>query len=655
MEVISALPKANKVNKRVKRTYLVLLLILLLGAILSAISINEYHNYSAMYHRDIPMAQAGIKHIETAVTLLEALTKSPLDSNTVIKAHSEFASAYLIFTQLNTDIQSIPSISTLMPIYGSRISAAMHLLPIALEVSQIGLNSCDVLSAVNDKLYNSLSRAKGLTQDDIVPLVKNIQQITKNLTIVIDQVNQLQPSVLQADPRISNFITKFNKDIPLLREVLDAATTFLPLAPTLLGIGTPANYLIEVLDSTELRPGGGFIGNYGIATVASGQLTQVKLEDTYLLDNAFRASGQSLSYPAEYHWFSTIMKLGSWSLRDSNLDADFPTVARYAELNYAHEGGKIPLQGVVAITPAFIQQVLEITGPIVVPGYNQTVTAQNLIGLIHYYQVGAGYAGSDTPSSDGLSSVRKHFMAWLAVNLTQRIHKIAPSHAPELFKLFVNAVHTKDFQAYFNANEAEGLLQRYQFASSIQPATNDGIFVVDANLSPNKANYLITSTLADQVTIDSYGNITHQTTLKYNWAQKGPVYGNSLYSDYVRVYVPAGSKLTSESGWQFYGTDMTFGRSVFVGFFTLNAGQSRTITLSWSTPTPVKKDSNGFHYRDLIQRQAGVQWQVNVHIILPNCATVKDISGGLTSDGKQAAVFSQPLLGDTAIGVDYLC
>ncbi len=138
----------------------------------------------------------------------------------------------------------------------------------------------------------------------------------------------------------------------------------LPALPTLLGIGTPAHFLLEILDSTELRPGGGFIGNYGIATFHGGRLTTAHITDTYLLDKPFESAGHTIPYPPAYSWFAHYLAPSSWSLRDSNLDADFPTAARYGESNYEREGGNVPLQGVIAITPSFIEQVLNITGPI---------------------------------------------------------------------------------------------------------------------------------------------------------------------------------------------------------------------------------------------------------------------------------------------------
>lgn len=178
-------------------------------------------------------------------------------------------------------------------------------------------------------------------------------------------LDQLQPADLQVDPRIGKLLTRLHTALPDIRAGLSAVEQFMSVAQAVLGIGTPAKYLHEVLDSTELRPGGGFMGNYGIATLSGGRLTSLHLTDVYLLDMPFVYSGKRVPFPPQYQWSPFVR--WKWGLRDSNLDADFPTVARYGEQHYSLESVDGPLQGVIAITPASMQQALEIAGPLRIP------------------------------------------------------------------------------------------------------------------------------------------------------------------------------------------------------------------------------------------------------------------------------------------------
>src|SRR6266516_2138848 len=510
-------------KRKSKKFYIIILTLTLacvVGAGLSVVGYQTYQTYSGNYLRDLSLAQVGMQHLRTAETLLKTLPKTPFDAQTVSRARHEFAASSAAFVQVDNDLKSLPGISTSIPVYGARLSAALHVLPIAIEASQTGITGCDVLSLIISRLHNPLNaQAQGITMADFTVIETDFQRIKAILTLIVNQVNHLQPSDLQLDPRLGGYLATFQRDIPQLQAWLETIEGLLPVAPLLLGIGPSANYLLEILDSTELRPGGGFIGNYGIATISGGRLTAAHITDTYLLDSAFIAAGHSIPYPAAYAWFD--LAPGSWNLRDSNLDADFPTAARYAELNYMREGGNVPVQGVIAITPALIQHALAITGPINVPEYHETVTAQNLIDRIHYHQVGPGTEGGDVPSPDSRSSVRKHFTELLAEHFLARVHQLPSSALPKLLHLLVTSMSSKDLQIYLNSSRAENLLQQYHLDSAFGSPADDGLFVVDANISPNKASMFIVNTIDDQVTIDGKGSAFHHTMLSYRWATNG--------------------------------------------------------------------------------------------------------------------------------------
>lgn len=644
---------ARKKKRKTKKFYLFTLILLIVCITASVATVIGYETYDASYRRYTSLAQTGVQHLRTAATLLETLPKNPFDAPVVGRARQEFVAASTAFVQLGVGLKSLPGIITLIPVYGSRLSAALHLAPLAVEVAQAGVVSCDALSLLITRFHNPLNVGQGLTMADLTVLTQDLHHLKATFKLVVQQVDALRPGDLQFDPHLGQMVTTFHRELPVLQTGLDQAEQFLSVAPALLGVGTPTNYLIEMLDSTELRPGGGFIGNYGTATLSGGRLTSAHITDVYLFDWPFEAAGHSIPYPPAYSWFD--LASGSWSLRDSNLDADFPTAARYAEQNYKLEGGNIPVQGVIAITPALIQQALTVVGPIDIPEYNETVTAQNLIELIHYHQLGAGRQGDDTPSPDGHSSVRKHFTELLAEHFLARVHQLPASALPKLLQVLISSLHSKDLQVYLNSGAAENLLQRYHIDASIQSPPADSLFVVDANISPSKANQFITNAVNDQVTIDAYGNAIHHATISYAWLTSGPIYGASLYRDYVRVYVPPGSFLQMQGGWQPRGTSRAFGREVWAGLLTLSYGQTRTITLIWTVPHAATKGTGVWHYRYLIQRQAGSHWTWHLQLTLPACARITNKLGGLASRTKQVAEFIQPLNEDSNIGLDYAC
>ena len=318
----------------------------------------------------------------------------------------------------------------------------------------------------------------------------------------------------------------------------------------------------------------------------------------------------------------------------------------------------MPVQGVIAITPTLIDHALAITGPIAVPEYQETVTAQNLIARIHFHQLGgkaAGEGSDQIASPDGHSSLRKRFTELLAEHFLARVRQLSSADLSKLMQLMASAVRSKDIQLYFNSSIAENLLHSLQLDGAIQSPNGDSLFVVDANIAANKANNFITSTLKDRVTLDTQGNALHQTSISYAWLTNGQYYGSPHYRDYVRIYVPPGSILQMQNGWQPRGTSQAFGREVWAGFFTLSFRQTNIITLTWTVPHLVKRDVHGWHYQYLIQKQAGVQWKLNLQVALPGCSVMNNTTGGLISSSRQTATLTQALNEDTNFGINYNC
>jgi hypothetical protein len=635
--------------------------LLTLLALLPVLTLGAYLTFAQQYQRDKTLGNAGEEHLRAALSLFATWSKRPFDVAPVRQAEQEFRTTGIIMSQVQDDLPELAQLSTTIPMLGSRLGAINNLLKAARGISQAGVAGCQLLEAALPGFANPFSHTSGVTQAELGQINQLFPQVRTGVSQALDNVEQLTPNDLDFDPHLAQTFATFQHDIPQAQSVLEDVTLMLPALPSLLGVGQPANYLLEVLDSSELRPGGGFVGSDGTITLAGGHFAGARVQDVLVLDNKTKFGQLSIPFPPTYKWFTNFLTdLPSWSLRDSNLDPDFPTDARNGEENYDLEGGTADVQGMVAITPALIQQVLEVTGPIFLSEYDETVTAQNLVDLIHYHQLGAGSEGNSKElTPDGQTTLRKHFVEVLSQDMMDTLHHLSAADLGKLISTFFNALQRKDVQIYLNNPMAEKLLQDTHLADTVQaPVTGDSLFVVDANVAGNKANEFITTTMQDQVTLDNMGDAYHHLTLNYTWTTPGNIYSaRGYYQDYLRLYVPPDSVLAGEQGLQDAASGSGFGRTIWSGDFRLDFGHTSTLNVTWRVPHAAQSASNGanWKYQYLLQRQAGTNWQDNVQLNLAGCASFSAPAGGVRLTQPGQAVWKSPLEKDTTLSTNYAC
>ncbi len=629
------------------------LLIALIVALLfdSALWIVNGVGYVTLLRRDLALVTTASAELQAAGT---GLAGNPLSPTGIGQARAHMVNAYLDFSQLQSDLGQYPAVAQFVPHYGKLLRAAVHVMPLAVEASRAGIIGSDMLALLAARLHNPLDpSAGGLTSADMTAISQDTGQITAILNQASQQIAQLSPADTAADPRIAKAVGLFQTEFPKIQTALQA----FPALPALLGVATPANYLLEVLDSTELRPGGGFIGNYGFVTIGGGRLSKLQVEDITLQEQSCPLY-QTL--PFTVNWYTGLQQ---FVLQDSNFEADFPATAVNMEKAYAFCGGTTPVTGVIAITPWWFKNALAITGNILVPEFNVTVTPQNLVDTIHYYQLGTQTL-SQCPSYD--PACRKHFTGLLLTAFFAKLRTVASGDMGALTKLIGNSIRTKDIQVYLNDPKAEAALKTLHIASAIEaPAQGDSLMVVDANVTPNKANDFMTYTVTDQVTIDGTGAAIHHTTITYNWPKSAesdnnlygvPPNGNKSYYGYLRLYVPPNSQLlTHGDSWNFEHTDKQYGRVAWGGHFFMWYPNVYTISATWKVPGAAYRDASGWHYTYLMQSQAGITRTVNLQISLPACSAIQGAPIQLKQTGPHSAATVVPLTNDSTFQVNYTC
>jgi hypothetical protein len=622
-----------------------------------------------LYQQVNAMAHSGLQHIKNAETDLKKVQANPLDANTIKLARGEFAAANSDFSRISA-LLGPAGIASGAPKVGSKISSAQRVVPIAVEATQAGTLACDAMYTLASSLKSPFGTGGGtLTADRAATIAGEWSQVHELVNTIIGQLGQVTPADLSLDPRLGPAIEQFRAKLPQITKLINDFDGVVAALPQLLGVAKPSTYLMLVLDSSELRPTGGFIGNFGTLSVTRGQIDAgFKISDITQIDyNTKFTTSQAIPIPTKYNWLLPVFAdptSASWSLRDSNLDPDYPTTAKYAIDLYSRlqPGAQATLDqqkstlklydpkaggefaGVITLSLGFFVQALKVTGPIEVTlttakngTIHETVTSDNFVSKIHYYALSSvGGTGSDSKSCGSTScskvftsAVVQAFMAKIKSNVSQYIGKLG--------RVLLDSLRTKDIEVFINDPKAEQTLVDLNIGATVlAPKTGDSLFEVDANIGANKDNAFLVYQMADKITIDQSGAATHNLAWQYTWpndpntfaeAFKAVAAGYNYYA-YSRVFTPPGATLISQTGLQTFGqseasTD-TFNRKVFGGYAEAYSvlGLTSKFGLSWKTPGVVSHDSAGYHYQLLLQRQAGIVWPLTLTIALPACAKI---------------------------------
>ncbi len=648
------------------------------------------------YDNTMALAKSGVTHLKNAENDFKALATAPTNIATIDAAQSELQQAHNDFSQVELRVALLTPAEALPNSTGSKIAAANKLLPLAVQGTQAGVLACDAFKTLVAGLKDPLGANGGLTSADMDKIIYDVDQIHSLYGEMQPALLSLTPADLSLDPRLGPLVDQLKAKLPEATMLIDDLDGVAQSLPQLLGVGKPATYLVEVLDSSELRPTGGFIGNFGALTLNNGRLDQgFHISDVTLIDSSVKFNNaphkQFIPIPSKYSWLNAVFvdpNGNSWSLRDSNLDPNYPTAAQYAldlyprllpnaQKNLAAQHSTLKLYdpaksgqfaGVITLSLGIFEQALKITGPLAVPEFHQTVTSSNFVSLIHSYALGSKATGPDNKAC-GVTSCAKTFTSAVVSAFMTKVKSNLPLYVGSMGKLLYDSLKTKDLEVYLTEAPAQKALHDMNLSAEVAaPKTGDTVFEVDANVGANKDNYFLKYKMADNIVIDQSGTATHHLAWSYQWPNNPATLketfaaGGPDYQSYSRVFTPPNAKLLSQRGLMNFGTGSEFGRRVFHGSVTDSYGRTSSYAMSWKVPGVVTHDSSGYHYQLTFQREAGIVWPLKLSITLPKCATVlgTPTTSGLTSQDAvtvagDTVTITGPLTMDAHIDINYSC
>ncbi len=387
-------------------------------------------------------------------------------------------------------------------------------------------------------------------------------------------------------------LTGLSGGLPVSEETKTDFATILTLAESLLDTdGKEKIFLILFQNNLELRPGGGFIGSFGILKVRDGKLTHFAVHDTGNFDGRIPDTVEP-PYPMK-----ETLKINSWKLRDSNYAPDFSENARQAETFYRMGDGTEMFDGVVAVTANVLTSFLRVIGPVSIDGFPGTYGEENAIIDLEY-QVEQGYRDQAIAFGE-----RKSVMGLLGQEILRRAEALPLSKKYELFRTVLEDLHQKDIQILLKDERLQESVRAAGWDGGFDGAWRDDfLFLVDANLNSFKSDYFMERSYAYAVDLSAESPKATLTVTYKNTAPARDWFAKD-YQTFLRVYVPKGGYLYRVDGAAkdpMYGE--FFGKKYFGVLVQVPILSEKTVTFEYALP----KDWRNDWYDLKIQKQPGM-------------------------------------------------
>jgi hypothetical protein len=480
----------------------------------------------------------------------------------------------------------------------------------------------------------------------------------------------LSPSVRAQLTRLDPVLTQMDRALSLSLSV-----------PGLLGATStgPKTYLILVQNEDELRPTGGFISAVAKAVFRNGELMDLTIEDSYVVDDPDKA------YPAAPWQMQDFMNIPIMVFRDASWFADYPTAVEWAEYLYAYTNSH-SVDGVIAIDQHVLERMLSVTGPVYVEAIDATVTSDNVRSVMRAQKV------PPPPDERDPDWHRKQFMNPISAAILQRLLSGDGLSWEALLRAMLLELDERHVLVQLDDATLAGLLSERGWDGAVRNTAGDFLMVVDTNVGYNKTNAVVTTRLTYDVDLSDPTSpvsnllVSHQNDAQ---GQPGPCIQrmptgdtstveawyaiDRCYYDYLRVYVPAGTQLIAATPHAVTREEMVMldadvparidvldeAIENVQGFGTLLVvpmQASLGTTFQFRLPAAIVQPGarpGDLVYQLRIQKQAGtVAVPLTVRVHLPRGSQIESASANWTQDG-QNLLFSGDLRTDISLRIEF--
>ncbi len=526
-----------------------------------------------------------------------------------------------------------------VPFVGAYITDGSH----AIAAAFAGIEAGDLAIAAlepNADLLGLKGKSKfvsGTADDRIQTAVKTMTALIPKINAMAKSIDTLRTELDAIDPnrypeKIGDTIVR-SKLLSVKSAIDEAANLFVnaqPLLtslPSMLGEPKEKRYLVIFQNDKELRPTGGFITAYAQFRFVRGKAILEKADDIYALDATLKKK-----FPAPEEILNYHVGVYNLNLRDSNLSPDFKISMQKFEEMYAQTGGEKNIDGIFAVDTHVLVEALRILGPLYVSGREFSAVIDKrcdcpkaVYELEDYSSRPVNYVRTD----------RKDIIGVLLHAILQQALGVSPSkYWGSLFQMLIAEINQKHFVAYLHDEAAQKGVESFNLGGRIMAKDStsavlkysegngwDYLHINNANMSGGKANMFVSEKVTKDTTVNADGTIQTKVTVDYKNPypgsdcnlERGGLCLNAPLRNWVRLYVPLGSKLIENRGTQSPKSGKVeamkvsegLGKTVIEGFLIVNPLGAAKLEVTYSSPV---KATDG-KYRVLIQKQPGTDKQ----------------------------------------------
>lgn len=542
--IIKQKTKQNKRNLILGLVAGIIILIVLCGAL--AVAVGQV--LSSAYEGKAALEQAQAEAMELNFEAAEEY---------LYLADEEFAKADRGFLVLNT-ISFIPWIGAQIEATDVMLKSGREVIAALIEIVDLGGELMRLSGLSQNDLEDMLGGLEpNMTFDDLPSETKravllrlsssaaDLELMQNKLAIAEEELARLPKDELVSPILIA--LEPVTKQLEVFQSTLRMMAIASKLLPDFAGLDQESTHLLLFLNNGELRPGGGFIGTYGILKMKDADIVSLETKDVYNLDNP-AAPYITAQAPEPLRKYNAADK---WFFRDANWSPDFAVSSRQALELFNQEVRSLPpavqqqaqlpvtILHVIGFTPTYASELLRLTGPIAVGG--QTFTPENVYDLLEY-QVEFGYVDQGVPVEQ-----RKEILADLVAEMKTRLLSLPLDQWSRLIDVTQEALRTKQLVMYSEEQSLEEVLTRVGWGGRMMASLSDTQLVVDANMGSLKSDRVVKRNIKYEIFKNSQGEYLGRTTINYDHQGKFD-YQTTRYRTYTRLYLPLGSEWLKTKG-----------------------------------------------------------------------------------------------------------